>query len=174
MDNLIPYQHSEALFYLCPAASKRLALADHATHNDWDVAEDILQPVADFLASFWTGDKRGNVSGIVPLDLAPFMTPPAEVVHWANHQSDEPQPTGCCLVSKRAFAASAAALEATSGMFAASIENCPRVDATTVARGRPQQRSPHVDDHNSGRSPGDDVADKRAASMSSCSSSYLV
>lgn len=48
-DTLIPYTHSLALMEASAAALKRIALCPAASHNEFDLAEDVFRPAREFL-----------------------------------------------------------------------------------------------------------------------------
>eukprot|EP00741_Cyanophora_paradoxa_P008492 tig00001335_g8217.t1 len=74
LDRLIPWTQAETLYNLCPSIMKRLAVSETMDHNNFDLEDDVVQPVQMFLCSM---DERGaGPPRDLAIEKARFTCPP--------------------------------------------------------------------------------------------------
>lgn len=68
-DDIIPVSHGKELFTSSASRKKHLVCPVHATHNEWDLFQDIIKPVRDFVKRYRVAaalQQTGRLEGGIP------------------------------------------------------------------------------------------------------------
>jgi pimeloyl-ACP methyl ester carboxylesterase len=74
-DDIISVDHAKELYTLCNSRRKHLVCPPFATHNEWDLFNDVLKPVRDFVRRYQAGSKViiSEYQCLRPLPGSPIM-----------------------------------------------------------------------------------------------------
>jgi hypothetical protein len=57
-DDIIPVAHGKELYTRSPSRKKHLVCPTLATHNEWDLIQDVIKPVRDFIKRYRTSTSK--------------------------------------------------------------------------------------------------------------------
>lgn len=67
-DKIVPVSHSEELFYKCIAEKKKLVVSQTMSHNQFDISDDLINPLLNFLI-----EHKFDHDSYSPIDIRLFF-----------------------------------------------------------------------------------------------------
>jgi len=65
MDEIIPVAHGKELYTSSPSRKKHLVCPTLATHNEWDLVQDVIKPVRDFIKRYKPNSQKKSTTSLV-------------------------------------------------------------------------------------------------------------
>jgi len=74
-DDIIPVAHGKELFTSSGSRKKHLVCPMHATHNEWDMFQDVIKPVRDFVKRYKSCQNNAGIPEYQRLRMSTVSSP---------------------------------------------------------------------------------------------------